>query len=63
MSPELVWSLCDYRQYLSDDSHLTEQAEEDRDELEKSIVANLADDVKVGVKGDRITITVVKKTA
>ncbi len=58
---EVMWSLYDYRTYLYDEAHISEQVEEDRDELEKSIVANLADDVKVGVKGDDITITVIKK--
>ena len=35
-----------------------EQAKED---LEKSIVANLADDVVVGVKGDRIELVITKR--
>ena len=34
---------------------------ENWDELEKSIIANLADDVIVGVKGKEATIAVVKK--
>ncbi len=31
------------------------------DELEKSIIANLADDVKVGVLKDKIELVVIKK--
>ena len=58
---ETVWSLQGYRSYLEDSAHGTVQVEEDRDELEKSIVGNLADDVRIGVKGDDISITVIKK--
>ena len=35
-----------------------EQAKQD---LEKSIVANLADDIVVGVKGDRIELVITKR--
>lgn len=57
----ITWSMADYRKFLFDDETAAEQIAADRDELEKSILANLADDVKVGVKEDRIRITVVKK--
>ena len=59
---EISWSMSGYKTFLLDDTHAkTAQIEEARDELEKSIVASLADDVKVGVKDDRIQITVIKK--
>ncbi len=58
---ETVWSLQGYRSYLADSENGSEQVEEDRDELEKSIVGNLADDVRIGVRGDDISITVIKK--
>ena len=58
---EYIWSMHDYSAYIYDDTNLNEEVEEKRDELEKSIIASLADDVRVGVKGDDITLTVVKK--
>ena len=48
------WSLNKYRKVVKQDN------KEDWDELEKSIIANLADDVIVGVKGKRANIVVVK---
>jgi hypothetical protein len=40
-----------------------EEKSEDWDELEKSVIASVADDVIVGVKGCRASITIVKKFA
>ena len=57
----VLWSMSDYRKLLLDDTSAAEQIAADRDELERSILGNLADDVEVGVKEDRIRITVVKK--
>ena len=57
----LMWSMSEYKDYLESGKLAAEYAEEDLDELEKSIVASLADDVQVGVKDDDITITVIKK--
>ena len=48
------WSLKKYKKAVS------EENTKDWDELEKSIIANLADDVIVGVKGKRANIIVVK---
>lgn len=56
-----VWSLKQYRTGLESDRAKNEDASAAWDELEKSIVANLADDVIVGVKGDRVELVVVKK--
>ena len=53
--PVYSWSLNSYRNVV------TEENVEDWDELEKSIIANLADDVIVGVKGKQASIVVVKK--
>ena len=47
------WSLENYRQSAKDD-------DEAWDELEKSIIANLADDVTVGILGGRVEITIKK---
>ncbi len=56
--PEVFWSLNNYRDGLSDviDDDGAKQA---WDELEKSIVASLAKDLIVGVKNNRVDITVV----
>lgn len=50
-----AWSLSSYRAKTKEDKG------EPWDELEKSIVANIADDVLVGVQGTRVDI-IVKKT-
>ena len=52
-----AWSLNRYR----DDIKKQKDTEEAWDELEKSIVANLADDVTVGVKGRKVEVIVYKK--
>ena len=48
------WSLDKYKTEVS-------KEKEEYDELEKSIVANVADDVIVGIKGRQVEIVVVKK--
>ena len=55
-----IWTLQSYRSDLSE-AHSDDGAEEALDELEKSIVAKLADDVLVGVKGDRIDLIIRKQ--
>ncbi|MBO6241830.1 MAG: hypothetical protein J6O61_13470 [Butyrivibrio sp.] len=55
----ITWSLYEYRNALSDDVTMNESAKQAWDELEKSIVASVAKDVIVGVKGDRVDMTVV----
>ena len=49
------WNLNNYRNVVKKENV------EDWDELEKSIIANLADDVIVGVKGKKANIVIVKK--
>ncbi len=58
--PEVFWSLNSYRDGLSDMMDDEEDfAQQAWDELEKSIVASIAKDVIVGVKNNRVDITVV----
>ena len=57
---EVLWSMLDYKKFLDEDESAAEQIAADRDELQKSILGNLASDVRVGVKEDRISITVVR---
>ncbi|WP_026651895.1 hypothetical protein [Butyrivibrio proteoclasticus] len=61
MAPDcgIMWSLNDYKDSLSDEKDTEEGAKEAWDELEKSIVASLATDVLVGVKGDRVDMTII----
>ena len=51
-----LWTLNQYKSTVKGAGQ-----EEGWDELEKSIIANLADDVVVGVKGNKANIVVVKK--
>lgn len=53
-----AWSLSSYREYAGEDKN-----SEAWDELEKSIIANLADDVLVGVIGKKVEIIIKKKFA
>ena len=56
-----LWSLSKYRTTVTEDMDDQDEAKEAWDELEKSIIANLADDVIVGVKDNRATLTIIKK--
>ena len=51
------WSLQKYRASLE----RTSEPDENWDELEKSVVAKLADDVKIGIKGRDVEITIIKR--
>ena len=56
-----IWTLQTYRNDLDLARGDSDNAEEAWDELEKSIVAKLADDIVVGVKGDRIDLVISKR--
>ena len=56
-----VWTLQTYRDDLNQAGSGDSDMEEALDELEKSIVGKLADDVLVGVKGDRIDLVIKKQ--
>lgn len=58
-----IWSLQTYRTDLEAQRSLNEDAGRAWDELEKSIVGKLADDVVVGIKGDRMELVIVKNFA
>ena len=55
------WSLAKYRDGINAAKDSDKNAEEAWDELEKSIVANIADDVRVGVKGDAVELVIEKR--
>lgn len=57
----LNWSLNTYRNSLDEMKENGRQVEEVWDELEKSIVANLADDVRVAIRQDKVDMTILKE--
>ena len=53
-----IWSLKQYQDGVREDAG---EESEEWDEFERSIIASVADDVLVGVKGNRVSI-IIKKT-
>ncbi len=61
MSADAVtWSMRKYRDEVGAHAADSAQAKEEWDELEKSIVASIADEVKIAVTGDKVEMTVYK---
>jgi len=54
------WSMMEYRNRLSNLQSQDPQAQEAWDELEKSVIANVADEIKVSIKGDTAELIVFK---
>ena len=54
-----MWSMIDYRNALKEDIDTNAGSKLAWDELEKSIVASIADDVIVGVQKDKVQLTIV----
>ena len=52
-----MWSLSQYQISVKENNDNLE----DWDELEKSIIANIADDVTVGIKGDNVEMVITKR--
>lgn len=57
---DFEWSLLQYKSMVEQEKQ-KKKSSEAWDELEKSIVANIADDVKVGVRGDIVEMTIIKR--
>ncbi len=55
------WSLSAYREGVMNDKDENEAAAEAWDELEKSIVANLADDVRIGIEEGHVVMDIEKQ--
>ena len=55
------WSLSRYRQVLSDQKEEDESLNKEWDALERSVLAKLADEVKVGIKDGTVDVVVEKK--
>ena len=56
-----AWSLEQYRQSVGDEMKEKEELSEAWDELEKSIVASIADNVSVSVKGETVEMIIEKR--
>ncbi len=54
------WSIMQYHEAL-DEKAEEKEAKETWDELEKSVLVRLADDIRVGVRGDTVEISVIKR--
>ena len=56
------WSMVQYEEALASSRPTSEETvQEARDELEKSVVAHVADDVKVSIKGRTVEMIIIKK--
>ncbi len=55
------WSLAEYKKDVHDAMGENQFADQAWDELEKSIVAKLADNVRVGIKSDEVQLIIYKK--
>lgn len=59
-----TWSMEDYRDQLRQYREMNEKDHlEDWDELEKSVVAQVADDVKVSIRGNTVEMIIIKQIA
>ncbi|MCR5747826.1 MAG: hypothetical protein K6G03_08965 [Lachnospiraceae bacterium] len=56
----ITWSLQQYRNKVAETNDEDNAAESAWDELEKSVLANLADDVRVGINKDKVRINIYK---
>lgn len=56
-----TWSMKNYKTAVEDKTSHNAAPNEEWDELEKSIVANIADEVKINIVGDKIEMIVYKK--
>ena len=55
------WSMIQYEEALASyEPEKEETVQQARDELEKSVVAHVADDIKVGIKGRTVEMTIIK---
>ena len=60
---DLTWSLAAYREYLRKVSGTSKDAREEWDELERSVVSHIADDITVSIRGYDVEIVISKKPA
>ena len=58
---ELTWSLEAYRERLRKRKEASESAQEEWDELEKSVVSHIADNVEVSIRGYDVELVITRK--
>lgn len=58
---ELTWSLDAYRERLSKSKDTAGEAQEEWDELEKSVISHVADNVQVSIRGYDVEMVILKK--
>ena len=56
-----IWSLSQYRDQIGEHRDDSEETDDAWDELEKSIVANLAEDVSIGIREDTVKVAITMK--
>ena len=60
----VVWTMCGYQQQLAESVKENEEgAAQAWDELEKSVISHIADDVKVSIRGYDVEMIIYKKIA
>ena len=60
--PVLYWSMGDYKEEIERKARFKDNGSSNAmDELERSIIANLADDISIKIEGNRVEIVVYKK--
>ena len=60
---DLSWSLDAYRERLRRRRESSEDAQEEWDELEKSVVSHIADNITVSIRGYDVELVILKKLA
>ena len=58
---DFEWSMTAYQDELRRQSLRDERAREMWDELEKSVVTHVADDIKVAIRGQKAEMIIIKK--
>ena len=58
---DLTWSMNAYREQLFRNKDMVSGAQEEWDELEKSLVSHLADEIKVSIHGVDVELVILKK--
>ena len=56
-----MWSMQHFRDVMGEEKDSNPEAEEAWDELEKSVVANRADEVSIGIRGNNVEMIIYKK--
>ena len=59
----LKWSLEAYRERLRKRKDASGEAQEEWDELEKSVVSHIADNIEISIRGYEVEIVILKKVA